>query len=186
MNELSVTEEETIRGLLQLRWSHRRIARETGHHRATIQRVARGMTIAAAGEEPKPATDAKVATDLERAPGLAATAVEVGAADVAAGEIVRDGMAGPGESAAICDAGREIPSAAETKAAKRAAQSVGRSSCEAHRSFIEAEIGKGRNSVAIFQDLVEHHGYEGAYNAVKRFVRKIVPSEQKVSCRFET
>jgi IS30 family transposase len=48
MNELSVTEEQTIRGLLQLRWSHRRIARETGHHRATIQRVARAMAIAAA------------------------------------------------------------------------------------------------------------------------------------------
>jgi len=47
-------------------------------------------------------------------------------------------------------------------------------------------LARGRNSVAIFQDLVEHHGYEGAYNAVKRFVRKIVPSEQKVSCRFET
>ncbi len=85
MNELSVTEEETIRGLLQLRWSHRRIARETGHHRATIQRVARATAIAAASHEPEPATDAKVATDLRGAPGEAATAVEVGAADVAAG-----------------------------------------------------------------------------------------------------
>jgi transposase len=186
MNELSVTEEETIRGLLQLRWSHRRIARETGHHRATIQRVARAMAIAAASEEPKPATDAKVATDLDNAPGSAGTAVEARADDVATGEVVADGTTETAESAAISDAGREIPGAAETKAAKRNAQSVGRSSCEAHRSFIEAETVKGRNSVAIFQDLVEHHGYEGAYNAVKRFVRKIVPSEQKVSCRFET
>jgi hypothetical protein len=32
-----VTEEETIRGLMQLRLSHRRIARETGHHGVTIQ-----------------------------------------------------------------------------------------------------------------------------------------------------
>ena len=182
MNELSVTEEETIRGLLQLRWSHRRIARETGRHRATIQRVARAMAIAAASEEPKPATDAKVATDLQGAPGEA-TAVEVGPEDVAAGEVVRDGMA---ETGAISDTGREIPGAAETKAAKRSAKSGGRSSCETHRSFIEAEIAKGRNSVAIFQDLVEHHGYEGAYNAVKRFVRKIVPPDRKASCRFET
>jgi hypothetical protein len=183
MNELSVTEEETIRGLLQLRWSHRRIARETGHHRATIQRVARAMAIAAANEEPKPATVGKVATDLQGAPGVAATAVEVGAGDVTGGAAVHDGMA---ETPAISDTGREIPGGAEAKAAKRAAKSGGRSSCEAHRSFIGAEIAKGRNSVAIFQDLVEHHGYEGAYNAVKRFVRKIAPSEQKVSCRFET
>jgi len=186
MNELSVTEEETIRGLLQLRWSHRRIARETGHHRATIQRVARAMAIAEASEEPKPATDAKVATDLEGAPGEAATVVEVGADDVAAGEIARDGIAEAAKVPDISGAGREVPGAKQTKVAKRSAQSVGRSSCEAHRSFIEAEVAKGRNSVAIFQDLVEHHGYEGAYNAVKRFVRKIVPPEQKASCRFET
>jgi hypothetical protein len=32
---------------------------------------------------------------------------------------------------------------------KRPTKPVGRSSCEAHRSFIEAEIAKGRNAVAI-------------------------------------
>jgi len=48
-----------------------------------------------------------------------------------------------------------------------------RSSCEGHRAFITAEIAKGRNGTAIFQDLVEHHGYEGSYDAVKRFVRPL-------------
>src|SRR5664280_3166438 len=61
-----------------------------------------------------------------------------------------------------------------------------RSSCEGHRPFITAEITKGRNGTAIFQDLVEHHGYEGSYDAVKRFVRSLVPSTPKLSCRFET
>jgi hypothetical protein len=51
-----------------------------------------------------------------------------------------------------------------------ATTSRSRSSCEAHRAFIDAEIAKGRNAVAIYQDLIEHHGYAGAYNAVKRFV----------------
>lgn len=47
-----------------------------------------------------------------------------------------------------------------------------RSACEGHRAFIESAIAAaGRNAVAIYQDLVEHHGYDGAYNAVKRFVR---------------
>ena len=45
---------------------------------------------------------------------------------------------------------------------------------------------KGRNAVAIYQDLVEHHGYDGAYNAVMRFVGKLRPAEPKVSCRLET
>ncbi len=37
--------------------------------------------------------------------------------------------------------------------------SAGRSRCEPHRAFIAAEVAKGRNAVAIYQDLVEHHGY---------------------------
>src|SRR5450631_4163640 len=61
-----------------------------------------------------------------------------------------------------------------------------RSSCEGHRPFITAEVAKGRNGMAIFQDLVEHHGYEGSYDAVKRFVRSLVSSTPKISCRFET
>jgi len=62
-----------------------------------------------------------------------------------------------------------------------------RSACEPHRLFIEPEVAKGRNAVAIYQDLVEHHGYTGAYNAVKRFVGKLRPSnDPKISCRFET
>src|SRR5450755_725213 len=61
-----------------------------------------------------------------------------------------------------------------------------RSSCEGHRPFIAAEVAKGRNGMAIYQDLVEHHGYEGSYDAVKRFVRTLVSHTQKISCRFET
>jgi transposase len=62
-----------------------------------------------------------------------------------------------------------------------------RSSCEPHRSFIEAEFAKGRNAVAIYQDLVEHHGYVGAYNAVKRFVHSLRDGgDRKSYCRFET
>lgn len=62
-----------------------------------------------------------------------------------------------------------------------------RSACEPHRAFIQTEVAKGRNAVAIYQDLVEHHGYAGAYNAVKRFVGKLrPPNNPKISCRFET
>ncbi len=61
-----------------------------------------------------------------------------------------------------------------------------RSSCEPHRTFIEVEFGKGRNAMAIFRDLVEHHGYEGSYNAVKRFAHVLRPRDPWVSCRFET
>lgn len=65
--------------------------------------------------------------------------------------------------------------------------SSSRSSAEPHRAFIQAELEKRRNAVAIYQDLVEHHGYTGSYDAVKRLVRKLRKSDPpKVSCRFET
>jgi transposase len=47
------------------------------------------------------------------------------------------------------------------------------SACEPHRAFIEAQVGLGRNAVAIYQDLVEAHGFGHAYNSVKRFVAKL-------------
>ena len=121
MNRLSMNERESIIGLLRLGWKQRRIARETGFHRATIAKIAR-----------------ELGAELQNVP-----------------EVATDS---PGS----------------------------RSSCEPYRVFIEAEVPKGRNAVAIYQDLVEHHGYGGAYNAVKRFVSKLRPPEPKVSCRFET
>jgi hypothetical protein len=142
MMELSVTEEETIRGLQQRGWSQRRVARETGHHRATIQSDAVAVA----------------------APDL--LGIEVGSASLP-----------PAGAAAVADA--EI-----RRRRSRCQQNArsNRSGAIVHRS----RECKDRNAVAIYQDLVEHHGYDGAYNAVKRFVGERVASEPKISCRFET
>jgi transposase len=45
--------------------------------------------------------------------------------------------------------------------------------CEPFRESIEAGLGKGRNAMAIWQDLVTDYGFSGAYNTVKRFVGKL-------------
>jgi hypothetical protein len=42
--------------------------------------------------------------------------------------------------------------------------------CEPFREFIEAELAKGRNAMAIWQDLVDGHGFTDKYASVKRFV----------------
>jgi len=47
------------------------------------------------------------------------------------------------------------------------------SACEPHRGWIEAQVSLGRNAVAIYQDLVERHGFTQRYNSVKRFVAKL-------------
>lgn len=59
VNKLSMTEETRILGLLLSGWSDRRIARETGSHRATIARLRRQAGLA----PPKCTILTKVPTD---------------------------------------------------------------------------------------------------------------------------
>jgi hypothetical protein len=45
--------------------------------------------------------------------------------------------------------------------------------CEPYRDAIELGLSRGRNAMAIWQDLVSEHGFCGGYQTVKRFVRKL-------------
>ena len=47
------------------------------------------------------------------------------------------------------------------------------SACEPYREVIELGLSRGRNAMAIWQDLVDDHGFTGRYTSVKRFVRKL-------------
>lgn len=48
--------------------------------------------------------------------------------------------------------------------------------CEPYRDFNETALAKGRNAMAIWQDLVHGHGFGEKYSSVKRFVRKMCGS----------
>jgi transposase len=45
--------------------------------------------------------------------------------------------------------------------------------CEPFREFIVLGLNRGRNAMAIWQDLVAETGFRGGYGTVKRFVRKL-------------
>jgi transposase len=47
------------------------------------------------------------------------------------------------------------------------------SACEPYREMIELGLSRGRNAMAIWQDLVDGHGFTVRYSSVKRFVRKL-------------
>ncbi len=51
--------------------------------------------------------------------------------------------------------------------------STSASACEPYRETIELGLNRGRNAMAIWQDLVDQHGYSGGYQTVNRFVRKL-------------
>jgi transposase len=85
----------------------------------------------------------------------------------------------------------EVPT--ESAAAKRSTEievptdsAATRSSAAPFRDLISVELDKGRNATAIYQDLVEHLGYEGSYDAVKRLARKLRKTEPKIACRYES
>jgi transposase len=47
------------------------------------------------------------------------------------------------------------------------------SACEPYRELIEQALARGRNAMAIWQDLVDDHGFPGRYASVRRFVLKL-------------
>jgi hypothetical protein len=62
------------------------------------------------------------------------------------------------------------------KPPRQPGRSPSASACEPYREVIEAELAKGRNAMAIWQDLVDGHGFAERYASVKGFVRKLCGS----------
>jgi hypothetical protein len=57
------------------------------------------------------------------------------------------------------------------------------SACEPYRELITEALGRGRNAMAIWQDLVDDHGFTARYASVRRFVatlRGSRPTEARV------
>ena len=47
------------------------------------------------------------------------------------------------------------------------------SACDPYREAIELGLSRGRNAVAIYQDLVDEYSFASSYQSVQRFVRKL-------------
>ncbi len=60
-----------------------------------------------------------------------------------------------------------------------------RSACESHREWIEDQVRRGRNAMAIYQDLVELFRFTHRYNSVKRFVRLLKRKDPEQYDRLE-
>lgn len=156
-NFLSETKVQIIEALARLGWSLRRIEAETGARRETA-----GRYIRAAGLSVRPPGrwghgPPKAAIEVSTDPGgEAKPAIEVST-----------------------DSGPVIGAA-------DALRSRARSACEEHREFIEAAVLRGRDAVAIWQDLVDDHGFSAKYSSVKRFVRRLRAKAPEMSGVIET
>lgn len=159
-NELKMAIVESIRRLLSLRWSQRRIAKELGIDRGAVARHARSMQA-----DPKPAipptgSEAPKPAGLERPPAPGSD--PPGCADGAAA----DADSKPAIS----------PPGSERSPEGRISPVGRRSDCEAYAEVIKAMIDAGLSAQRIWQDLQAEHGFTGSYYSVKRFVRRFLES----------
>jgi serine/threonine protein kinase/transposase len=71
------------------------------------------------------------------------------------------------------DSGPPAQLAEECTTSRQATAS--QSACEPYRELIESGVQRGRNAIAIWQDLVTESGFSHSYQSVKRFVNKLSP-----------
>lgn len=87
------------------------------------------------------------------------------------------------------DPARPLPEPGEVLAQlERAFPAAGSnvSSVDPYREVVEELLTQGVEMVAIHQRLVRHHGYQGSYSSVRRFVRRLRPRCREVVVRIET
>jgi transposase len=164
-NVLSDDKRQQIIALGRLGWSLRRIEQATGVRRETAGAYlkAAGIRVRSPGgwgrrALAKPANG--VTTDSEPVRGANEARPDPDLSKPANGVTTDSGPPTPGPEAIAGPSGR---------------RSV--SNCEPYREVIELGLNRGRNAMAIWQDLVSEHGFAHGYQSVKRFVNKLHPAE---------
>jgi transposase len=156
-NVLSEEKKKQVIALGQLGWTLRRIEKETGIRRETAAGYlkAAGISVRSSGRWGHP-TASEVTTD----PGFA---------NPSNGDATNSAPSKPAIEATT-DSGAENGAPVVEAAPTR---SPSASACEPFHELIELGISRGRNAMGIWQDLVDQSAFTGAYESVKRYVRKL-------------
>ena len=80
--------------------------------------------------------------------------------------------ASPGDEV-ITDSGGESATPAEAKPDPPPGRSPSFSACIPYQDVIELGLSRGRNAMAIWQELVDTCGFASGYQSVRRFVSKL-------------
>ena len=147
-NILGNDRQQQILALGRLGWPLRRIEQATGVRRETASAYLKAAGIAIRAprrRRPPPKPASQVSTDLANP----------------ASEVSTDSERLP---AGLLDLPAWPPASSRAPTA---------SACEPYRELIELALGRGRNAMAIWQDLVDEHGFPALYASVRRFVGKL-------------
>ena len=170
VNVLSETNKQQVLALGRLGWSLRQIQQTTGVRRETASTYLKQAGIAVrlprTRSPPKPASQAAVSTDPSgpKPASQAAVSTDPSRSNPARDPPVSTDPSGP-NPARDPQVSTDPPTVAQPGRAPSA------SACEPYRELIEPAMRKGRNAMAIYQDLVSDHGFAHGYASVQRFVR---------------
>jgi transposase len=160
---VSEEKQKQVIALGQLGWTLRRIEKETGVRRETAAGYLRtaGIPVRPPGRWGRtPPPDAKPAKEVTTDFGGPSTPNPANEAGVTTDPEPPNPANGTDE--VTTDSGPVQPS-----------RSPSASACLPFHELIEAELAKGRNATGIWQDLVDRSGFTGAYESVKRYVRRL-------------
>ena len=163
-NALTEEKRQQVLALGRLGWPLRRIEQETGVRRETASAYLKAAGIAIR----PPRNWGKHGPGSKPANGASEVSPDFGG-DFAASEATSE--ASPAQASSPPDS-KPANGANEASPDAAPGRSPTASACEPHRDFIELSLSKGRNAKAIYQDLVDDHGFTGRYQSVKRFVRQ--------------
>ncbi|MFP5249316.1 MAG: IS21 family transposase [Acidobacteriota bacterium] len=176
-NVLSEEKRIQVLALGRLGWPLRRIEKTTGVRRETAAGYlkAAGVPIRAPRQWgrhpppcPNPANEVTTDSDAPKPANEVTTGLDPTMP-------CPEAAASPGESkpANEVTTDSEPPEMAQYRSA---------SACEPYRELIQDALMRGRNAMGIWQNLVDQHGFAGAYETVKRFVRKLRGSRVPEAC----
>ena len=140
-NVLTEEKRQQVLALGRLGWSLRRIEGATGVRRETASSYLKAAGLTVRGRGRRSSRPAKPAISSE---------------------VSTDSSRAPSAGTGTGDA---APASGDRPS--RAPQA---SACEPYRELIAEAVGRGRNAMAIWQDLVDDHGFPAGYASVRRFV----------------
>ena len=167
-NVLNEEKKQQVIALGRLGWSLRRIQRSTGVRRET---AAAYLKAAGVGIRPPGAWG-------RQSPAEPANGVITGSAPPnAANAIAAEPESAKSAKEVITDPGAGLTADPAKGAAAQASRSPSASACTPFREVIEVGRARGRNAMAIWQDLVDGCGFTAGYQSVRRFIAKLEPCQ---------
>ncbi len=155
-NVLADDKHHQIVALGRLGWSLRRIERTTGVRRETISGYLKAVGIVVPGR-------GRRASRAKPAISTAAVSTDSGGANPAISEAVS-------LDAREAKAATRAEASTDSTPVPRPGRAPRASACAPYRELIIDALRRGRNAMAIWQDLVDDHGFTARYASVRRFV----------------